>query len=335
MRIKPHLISRSSSHILCYIFLIVCSASAALAENTIIFYRDGALLQQEAGAVKGVIVIPISAGLLEHSLTIIPSPGTTILGVETENSASDRSSDKGLDALAEQRRRLEDRLLALETREAIFTSAAKAQSGKPPRKTKANPDPMLAIRQGTNFAIAQLEAVYTARRTTTQEIRNIDMRLATAKKNRRPPEISLRIAVTPARGRVTLRYATAERGWQSQYNLYLAGNGSAQLQLFARLTGSGHGRQVRVSSGSLAESSRVETFPVHADNVLLASYRMPMAEEHYTGGIFNHFYGKITNSSPNYLPPGDSRLFQNGVYLGKFRFEGFSSGRSTVISLGE
>lgn len=314
---------------------IVCCASSASAENSITFYRDGALLQQEAGAAKGVIDIPLAAGLLEHTLTVIPAPGTAIHRVETYSRGSESRSDKELEALVELRRRLEDRLQALGTREAIFTSAAKAQSGKAPRKSKTNPDPMQAIRQGTDFAIAQLEAVYTARRKTTQEIQKIDARLATARRKGRSSESFVQITVTPPRGRVTLRYATTEQGWQPQYNLYLANNAPAQLQLSARLTGSVRGNQVRVSSGSLAESATAETFPIHSGSAVLAGYRVPITEERYTEGIFNRFSGMMTNSSPHYLPPGDSRLFRGGVYLGNFRFEGLSSGRSRVISLGE
>jgi hypothetical protein len=128
---------------------------------------------------------------------------------------------------------MEDRLQALETREAIFTSAAKA------RKSKANPDPMQAIRQGTDFAIAQLEADYTARRRTAQEIRNIDALLSAAGKGGRSAAGSVRITVAPAHGRLMLRYATLERGWQPHYNLQLAGDGTAILVLSARVTGSG------------------------------------------------------------------------------------------------
>ena len=320
--------------------LIAVFASSASAESKITFYRDGALIQQEASAVKGVINIPLAAGLLEHTLKIIPAPGTAILGVDTHETASGDASDKELETLAEQRRRLEDRLQALETREAIFTSAAKSQSGKAPRKSKANPDPMQTIRQGTDFAIAQLEAVYTARRKTKQEIQKVDNRLAAARKNSRSAESSMRIAVSPPRGRVAIRYATAERGWQPHYNLHLAGDGSAQLQLFARLTGNvrGHqvrGHQVRVSSGSLAESAGAEIFPAQAGSTIIAGYRLPVKEEHSSEGVFNQFSGTITNSSPHYLPPGDAGLFRSGVYLGKFRFEGLSSGRSRAVSMGK
>lgn len=323
---------KTAAHVLTALSLIVFSAGSGVAAGTITFYRDGTLYRQEAGAVKGIIDIPLAAGLLEHTLAIVPAAGTTIHSVETRKSGAN-GSDNEIEALTEQRRRLEDRLQALETREAIFTSAAKTQSGKAPRKTKANPDPMQAIRQGTDFAIAQLEAVYTSRRKTMQEIRNMDARLGAAKKGSRPSEHSVRIAVTPPRGSVTLRYATSERGWQPQYNLHANGESTVMLQLSARITGNGRGYQVRVSPGALAEGGGAETFPALAGSTILASYRLPFIEERSIEGIFNTFSGTVTNSSTRYLPPGDSGLYRGGTYLGSFRFEGLSSGRSRTVSL--
>jgi hypothetical protein len=128
-------------------------------------------------------------------------------------------AETGLDALLEQRSRLGDRLRALATREEIFKSAAKSQSGKAPRKTKTNPDPMQAIRQGTEFAIAQLEAVYTSRRRTELEIRRIDGRIAAAKVSGRGPENIVRIHVAPVRGRITARYAVAGLAWTPRYDI--------------------------------------------------------------------------------------------------------------------
>jgi hypothetical protein len=60
-----------------------------------------------------------------------------------------------------------------------------------------------------------------------------------------------------------------------------------------------------------------------------------MAEESYSGEIFNRFSGLITNSSPHYLPAGEAGLYREGAYLGEFIFEGLSSGRSRVVSLGK
>lgn len=315
--------------------LIVVTASSAGAANTVTFYRDGALVQQEATAVKGVIELPLAADLLESTFTVVPVTGTTILGVESYKKEAGGIPDKELEALTEQRLRLEDRIQALEAREAIFTTAAKAQGGKAPRKTKANPDPMQAIRQGTDFAIAQLEAVYTARRKATQEIKKIDIRLAAARKgSSRPAESFARITVTPQRGTVTVRYATTERGWQAYYNLFLTGDDTARLQLSARITGSRNGFQSRVSSGTLAGYASAETVPALAAGTVLSNYRLPLSHQLFSEGIYPRFSGRITNNSPHYLPSGESGYFRNGSYQGRFRFDGLSSGRSAVISTG-
>lgn len=319
-------------------FLLTClcffaAATAASAANSITLYRDGALYQQDAVAVKGTVDIPLAAGVIEQTLAMIPAAGTTILNVETEQYRSSGKADKTVEALTEQRRRLEDRLRALETREAIFTAAAKSQSGKAPRKTKANPEPLKSIRQGTDFAIAQLESVYAARRTTQEELKKIDARLA-AKKGNRTAESFIRVTVTPARGKVTLRYATSERGWLPQYRLSRRDDGAAELQLSARITANRPGFQTSVSTATLAESGIAATFAAHSANSVLTSYRLPLTDEQFSDGIFKHFSATITNSTPQYLPAGDSTLFRNGTYLGKFSFESISSGRSRVVSVG-
>jgi len=105
----------------------------------------------------------------------------------------------------------------------IFKSAAKSQGAKAPRKTKANPEPLQAIRQGTDFAIAQLEAVYTSRRKTEQEIKRLDNRIAAARTNGKAPESIARVLVSPTRGRVTARYALAGLGWSPSYDISWTG----------------------------------------------------------------------------------------------------------------
>ncbi|MBC7963278.1 MAG: hypothetical protein H7Y05_10075 [Steroidobacteraceae bacterium] len=317
------------------IFALTVTASAAQAGGSITFYSDGAVFEREAVAIKGLAELPLEAGLLEGTLKVVPAPGTTILGVEIRAARQEGKSGKELDALSEQRQRLEDRLQALATREEIFKAAAKSQSGKAPRKTKANPDPMQAIRQGTDFAIAQLEAVYTARRRTEQEIKRIDSRIAAIKRSGRSGESTARISVTPTRGRMSVRYATSEIGWQPRYDLHLTGSGTARLQLSAKVTANYSGYLQRVSAGSLAEAATAAVFPALPGNsARLATFQLPITEESYGGGIYNRFSGQLSNTSGQYLPPGETGLYRGGVYLGRFRFEGLSSGRSRLVSSG-
>src|SRR5690242_16773397 len=168
--------------IIASIALLVITAGTALADSRVVtFYSDGALVELETAATKGVAEIRLPPGMMAESLRIKPLNNAVIQRVDILASRLEGKGTKDLDALLEQKNRLEDRLQALATREEIFKSAAKSQSGKAPRKTKTNPEPMQSIRQGTDFAIAQLEAVYTARRKTELEIRRCDARIASLK----------------------------------------------------------------------------------------------------------------------------------------------------------
>lgn len=317
--------------ICCFIALTVCSAYS---ENSVTYYRDGALYRQTVAANNGIINMPLPVGILEQTLTITPVQGSTILTVQTDTNVTTVNS-KNLDALIEQKLRLEDRLQALETRENIFTAAAKTQSGKAPRKTKNNPEPLQNIRQGTDFAIAQLEAVYTAKRKAIQEIKKLEARIAAANRNAKQANSSVKIMVTPKHGRVLLRYATSNNCWQPEYNLYLTnGKSDARLQLSAKSIQETSGFKIYVAKGLLNESGKTENFPVQSGSAVISNYLLPFDEESSISGIFNRFKGTITNSTSTYLPPGDTLFFRDGSYLGKFRFEGVSSGRKKIITLG-
>jgi len=307
----------------------------ATAANLVTVYRDGTLIELEASARKGVVVVPLAAGLLEGTLKVAPATGTKLLNVEIIPLPATGKNDNELDALLENRRRMEDRLQALATREEIFTAAAKSQGGKAPRKTKTNPDPLQTIRQGTDFAIAQLEAVYTARRRTEQEIKRIDAGIVAARKRvRTTGSSSARVTVTPANGTITVRYAIGESGWQPQYNLHLDGNGTARLMLTARLTRSYPGSSVRVSTASLTENHSA-TIPLPQSSLAaVTAFSLPLTEEQFQDGISTRFSGRITNNTQDYLPSGVGSLYRRGSYVGQFRFEGMSSGRSQIVRIG-
>jgi hypothetical protein len=317
--------------------LALFAATSAPAESrSVTFYSDGAVVELEATAAKGSIEIALPASLIEGSLRIRPDNGTSLQRIDMVSARSDSGKgEKELDVLLEQRSRLNDRLQALATREEIFKSAAKSQSGKAPRKTKTNPDPMQTIRQGTEFAIAQLEAVYTARRKTEQEIRRIDSRIAAAKNSGRGTETVARIQVSPARGRVTARYAMTGLSWTPRYDMYLDGGGTAQVHLSGLFNGTFSGYLLQASPAPLAERDIARVFQVNSGPATrLASFRLPVTEEHFGTGIQSSFSYVLKNSEQMHLPSGDANLYKSGEYVGRFRFEGISSGRSRSISMG-
>jgi hypothetical protein len=304
--------------------------------RSVTFYADGAVVELEAAAVKGAVDIPLPAGMIEGSLRVRPSSGTTILRVDIVSSRTDPGKgEKGLEALLEQRSRLGDRMRALATREEIFTSAAKSQSAKAPRKTKANPDPMQTIRQGTEFAIAQLEAVYTSRRRAEQEIRRIDSRIAETKNSARGTETVARVEVSPARGRVTARYAVSGQGWIPRYDMYLDGSSNAQVYLSGQFSGAFSGYLLQASPTTMAEHDTARVFSVTSGSVArLASFRLPVSEAAFGSGIQSSFSCVLKNSGQLHLPGGDANIYKNGEYVGRLRFAGISSGRSRAISIG-
>jgi len=291
----------------------------------------------EAVALKGVLEVPLPAGMIEGSLRIRPGRGTVIQRVDiVQHPTETGKTEKELDALLEQKSRLGDRLLALTTREEIFKSAAKSQSGKAPRKTKANPEPMQSIRQGTEFAIAQLEAVYTARRKTEQEIRRLDVRIASAKQGSRSSETSARIVISPPRGNVIVRYAMAGQGWTPRYDIYLNGSGSAQVNLSGLFPGAFAGYLLQASPARLAESTTARLIPVQPGPLPgLGRYTLATTSENFDTGVVSAFSFDLTNAEKFHLPAGEASIYRNGEYVGKTRFEGLSSGRTRKVAVGK
>lgn len=317
--------------------MTLLTAMATPAESrSVTFYVDGAVIEMEAAAVKGSCEISLPANMVEGSLRIKPDKGTTLQRVDilSVRTAPGRS-EKDLDTLIEQRNRLGDRLQALATREEIFTSAAKSQSGKAPRKSKANPDPMQAIRQGTEFAIAQLEAVYTSRRKTEQEIRRLDSRIAAEKKSTRGPQRVARVIISPSRGKVTARYAISGQGWTPRYDMYLDGSDNVQLNLSGQFPGAFAGYLLQASPASLAERETARIFPVSSNpTAWLAGFRLPVSGVHFGRDLQGTFSCVLKNSEQLHLPGGEANLYKSGEYVGSFRFEGISSGRTRKVSVG-
>lgn len=314
--------------------LLLTVAATALADNrTMTFFSDGALVELETTAIKGFAEILLPEGMLANSLRIKPLGDSAIQRVEILSVRQEGNREKELDTLLERKNRLEDRLQALATREEIFKSAAKSQSGKAPRKTKTNPDPMQTIRQGTDFAIAQLEAVNTARRKAMQEIRHIDARIAEARKGGAGSQNVARVAVAPRNGRVRVRYALAGPGWTPRYDIRLWGDNSADLILFGQLPGAFAGYQLRAAPATLADSFGTHPLALGAgSSARLAEYRLPLDEVHFGNDVQNSFSFLLTNRTAVHLPAGEASLYRNGEYLGRLVFAGISSGRSRRIS---
>lgn len=324
------------NYVMLFFSLLAAMTGSVRADaRSITFFSDGAIAEIEATATKGIAQIPLSPGMIDNTLRIKPLGGALIQRVDLLTVRRETRGEKELDTLLERKSKLEDRLQALTTREEIFKAAVKSQSSKAPRKTKNNPDPMLSIRQGTDFAIAQLEAVNTARRKAMLEMRHIDARITEARKVGTGTEMVARVSVTPHNARLRVRYALAGQAWTPRYDIRMNGDGKAALTLYGQLARPFAGYLLRAAPGTLASSDSTHSFPVTAGPVAkLAEFILTSEEEQFGSGPTSQFSSVLTNKSTAYLPAGEASIFRNNEYVGRARFNGISSGRSIRISNG-
>lgn len=317
--------------------LVLLSASAAYAagSRSITYYLDGARVDEESVVTKGYAEIVLPAAALPESLRIRPIGGTSILRVDIQNARTNPKHEKELQALVERKRRLEDRLRALNVREGIFTAAAKSQSSKAPRKTKTNPEPMVTIRKGTEFAVAQLEEVYRARRNAEDGIRDVDARLSLLKKEADIGRRIVRVWVS-GKGRVASSYLVAGTAWTPAYDFRLDGKGAVDVTLHALFPRLEKGTSVTVAAVPLAaageEPSRV---PVGSPFGEVMRFRCPVERENSGELLSEGTAFSFTNSSSIPLPPGEATVFRIGEYFGKAPFGGLQPGATGEIAAGK
>jgi hypothetical protein len=236
--------------------------------------------------------------------------------------------------LAERREALQDRLKALKTREEIFLAAAKVQSGKAPRKSKTNPDPVTTIRKGTEYAIAQLEGVYRLRRNTERELKAVDASLAELKKKENADGGVARVWLTGKGGRVQVSYLLAGVAWTPRYTFRLNGDGQAEVTLFAELPVVATGAAVTVVPATLAESSGKTPLPVSTDGGRVAVLRLPVEKAQFTATPQSSLDFSFRGPADAGLPAGEASCFWRGEYLGQVRFDGSRPGELKELVVG-
>lgn len=311
------------------VLLLAVAGSASADGRSVTFFADCALVELEVKAAKGVVEVPLPAAMSAASLRIKPLGSAEIRRVDLLTPPRPAQPSRELASQQELKSRLEDRLRALDAREEIFRAAAKTQSSKAPRRSKTNPDPVKTLRQGTEFAFAQLEAVYTARRKAEQELRHCDARIAVLKRQGQAGTQVARVAVTPPTGTVLVHYALEGKGWTPTYDLRLGADGAGDLTLYGRLPDSFAGYRLRAYPGPLADSRPERILQVAGgQTVRLAEYRLPVRDARFAEGVNPSFTVVVQNNGEASLPAGEAVLYHYGEYRGRFRFEGISSGRS-------
>ncbi len=318
-----------------FLVVIWCYPALASGEKHILFL-DGARIELEITARKGVIDIPLPSAMLPDSFRVKPLGSATVLWVEIGPAPVDEKVAENLTALEERREVCLDRLRSLDGREAIFKAAAKSQSGRALRKTKNNPDPLGSIRTGTRYTLTQLDEVSAARRQTRKVLAEVETRIAALEKQSTQRNIA-RMWLSQPDGKVMISYLVSNLNWTPRYDFRLSGNGFAEIALCAKLSPAERKISTLVVPHQMAESlgNEFEMYPVSSEITSIATFRFPLAKEELTKGAAPYLSLVFRNSSTLNLPSGVASGYWNGEYFGTTAFGGCPAGKSLSLVFGK
>lgn len=322
------------------VILVLCialltAAPAAAAVKSVTFYLDGARVESEAVAAKGYLEMSLPRGMAAGSLRIRPSRGAYLARVEVTPARPDRKLETELARLGERKDALADRLKALAVREEIFRAAAKSQSGKAPRKTKNNREPLEDIRKGTEFAISQLEGVYRARRKAENELKSVDAQLSSRMEEGNVGGSVARIWLAGKGGRVTVSFLQSTLKWTPSYDFRVDSAGEAEVAMNAILPKTEQGAAVAVVPALLAEASAEPPLHAAAEGLTrIISFKSPLAHERFSPFPQASLSFSFQNRSGKRLPPGEATCYRQGEYLGKAAFAGCPPGEARELDFG-
>lgn len=311
--------------------LLIASLTDAYAGRALTLYLDGAQIEQRETAVKGYLEINLPPGVRQESLRIAPGKGVDILRVVTAPLKPAKSLEKELLQLAEREELLHDRLKALSVRDEIFRAAAKSQSAKAPRRTKSNPEPLSTIKQGTDYAITQLESVYHAKRKTDKELAKIAERRALIGRDEQSGGTVAKVWITPAKGSVTVAWQQPDRNWLPTYQLRINDKGEAALTLMSQAVKLSKGETAELAVTTLQSGVKAAKTRYEGEWTVLRKEDVNVTELQNDGSLFSALTVRFTNSSTISLPSGDISCFNSGVYVGKGRFQGADDGKTAEV----
>ena len=298
--------------------ILMAASSLHAAPKQITLFNDGALAEIDATGKKGLFEVQFPGQIKDNTLRARPLDGGSILKVELLPSKIPEKIQKELDLLQEQKSRLEDRLKALETREKIFAAAAKSQSSKAPRKSKTNPDPISSVRQGTDFAIAQLESVYTARRRAESDLKKIELKKKQLMNVTNGPVA--RITASGA-SRVHAAALLTEGGWKPRYEIRIANDGQAALAMLAETTRVPDGYEAKVVASTLEMAEGQQPIPLPPGIMpKLSEWKVTLDKLSVKTAPVPLFSFNISNTTRTSLPAGDAAVYINGEYIGTASF---------------
>jgi hypothetical protein len=291
------------------LLLLPCSLHAGQRAT---LFLDGGLMERDIRASAGVAELPLPPSVVSGSLRVVPLQGANLLDVQQLEVRPSRLQQRELTVLDERRKQIEDRLRALAVKEEIYKGAAKSQSAKAPRKTKANPEPVSAIRQGTDYAIAQLESVLRQQRRATEELTAVTRDLERRRREANVGGTLLRIRTDRRDAALQVRYLQRDILWRPAAVLRVNGT-TGELLLTGGLPPLPVGTRVQVAAAMTDEAAAV---PQAVDGSPRLAFPLTSLQEEMLHGLLPAFrYRFSSDLLPSRLPEEVS-CYRGGEYLG-------------------
>lgn len=312
--------------------LLLAPAAWGAPRRATTLYLDGAVVEERITAQAGRVDVRLPAHMQPGSLRIRPSAGSMIKEVNVVPVRPAKNHGKEVARLTERKEQLADRLKGLETREEIFRAAAKSQSGKAPRRTKNNPEPLVAIRQGTNLALGQLEEVYRQQRLARKELAGIESRLAALGEGSGSQESVAHVLFSGKGKDAVVSYIRTDLAWTLRYDFRLDDGGTVNITIRPLIpplsdTATVHLRLARLIDG-------VADKPMPGTHLPQETIRLPVQRAEYHGGPGSSLVFALSNTGTYPLPPGDAASYWQGEYLGTKPFPGCLPGATCEVAAG-
>lgn len=320
------------------LLVILLLPAMLYAGQNIILFQDGGLITLETTSKNGVAELTLPMAVKPTTIRVKPvNQQDRINQVGLLPARPNAKLGKEITSYREQKQKLEDRLKMLDAREATFLAAAKSQSSKVVRKTKAEPNPLAAIRQGTDFAFSQLEATYTAKRRAELELQKISSQLDTVLQKEDAGNQIIRITTTPLNAKVAVTAQLADKGWQPAYEIRAdQDNSMAALTIIAESSlKAPAGYTVWISPVRLADNPpETGSLKQYLKNspTRLETYHLPIEQVQVNTGPVQNFRLSIRNSTTSTLSSGRASLYYNGEYLGSASISKTDSGELFIIN---
>ena len=316
--------------------LVLLAVPAAASTTRITYYLDCARVESVVTAVKGRVDISLPRGMEADTLRLKPLQGATISRVDFSTPLPDRKVAQEMARLRERKETLTDRLKALDVKEEIFKAAAKSQSGKAPRATKSNREPLQNIRRGTEFALVQLEDVYRARRKAENELKSVEGRLSSLGDAGNSGGRTVRVTLAGKDGRVAVSYIHPGLKWTPSYDFRLNAYNEVEVVMRALLSGSGKGEGAAVVPALLSDATAQQPISIVPDGMAqIAVFTFPLEKETYSPSPISSLSFSFRNRSVMSLPPGEATCYWQGEYVGKIRFCGCLPGEAKLLEAGK